>query len=56
MENQNKVIKFEFTIDETNEILRGLNELPFKIAQPLIKKVVDAANAQLDPPPEAANT
>lgn len=54
----NKTLKFEFTVDETNDILKGLNELPFRIAQPLIKKVVDVANAQIEQPPqpEAANT
>jgi len=38
------------TIDELNHILAGLQELPAKICNPLSKKLVDQAEAQLNPP------
>ena len=52
MDTQTQILKFEFTVEEANHILQGLNELPAKIANPLIKKIIDAANAQVAPPPE----
>lgn len=55
--DNNKIIKFELTVEEANHVLSGLHELPFKIAQPIIRKLIDAANAQIEPPPqESANT
>lgn len=45
-ETNTLILKFEFTVDEANHILAALNEIPAKFANPLIKKIVDAANAQ----------
>lgn len=41
------VITLELTIDEVNNILSGLQELPAKICNPLSNKVVKQAQDQL---------
>jgi hypothetical protein len=41
------VLKFEFTIEETNNILAGLQELSAKICNPLTVKIQKQANEQL---------
>jgi len=41
------VLKFEFTIEETNNILSGLQELSAKICNPLTVKIQKQANEQL---------
>jgi len=41
------VLKFEFTIEETNNILSGLQELSAKICNPLTVKIQKQANDQL---------
>ena len=46
------VLKFEFTIEETNNLLAGLQELTAKICNPLTVKIQKQANEQL-PKPEA---
>lgn len=42
-----KTFKFELTEEEANVILTGLQELPAKLCNPLTKKLVDQAKAQL---------
>jgi hypothetical protein len=50
MENQQpQTLTFEFTIDEANAILAGLQELPGKICNPLSAKIQQQARAQLEP-------
>lgn len=51
MENQQpQTLTFEFTIEEANAILAGLQELPGKICNPLSAKIQHQARAQLEPP------
>lgn len=40
-------LTFQLTIDETNVILAGLQELPAKLCNPLTKKLVEQATPQL---------
>ncbi len=47
------ILKFEFTIEETNNLLAGLQELTAKICNPLTVKIQNQANEQL-PKPETA--
>jgi hypothetical protein len=49
---ENTLLKFEFTLQEANSILAGLQELPAKIANPLSAKIRQQAEPQL-PKPEA---
>ena len=44
------VLKFEFTIEETNNLLAGLQELTAKICNPLTIKIQKQANEQLPKP------
>lgn len=39
-----KTFKFEFTESETNTILSALTELPFKVSNPVIQKIIAEAN------------
>ena len=41
------VLKFEFTIEETNNLLAGLQELSAKICNPLTVKIQKQAQEQL---------
>jgi len=41
------ILKFEFTIEETNNLLAGLQELTAKICNPLTVKIQKQANEQL---------
>ena len=41
------VLKFEFTIEETNNLLAGLQELSAKICNPLTVKIQKRASEQL---------
>ena len=50
MEKQTFVI--EFDQDQLNVILGALAELPFKVAQPLINKIVEDFNKQAMRPTE----
>jgi hypothetical protein len=42
-----KTFKFELTEDEANLVLQGLQELPAKVCNPLSKKLVEQAQAQM---------
>ena len=44
---ENTILKFEFTIQETNTILTALQELPARIANPLSSKIQQEAQLQL---------
>lgn len=39
-------ITLDLSIDEANTIITGLRELPYKVAEPLIKKIVEEAKKQ----------
>ena len=41
------IFKFEFTLDEANAILAGLQELPAKISNPLSAKIQQQAQSQI---------
>jgi hypothetical protein len=43
-----KTFQFQLTEDEANLVLQGLQELPAKICNPLSKKLVEQAQAQMD--------
>ena len=45
-----QILKFEFSVDETNMILAGLGELPAKHSIDLIMKIKQSAAAQFDNP------
>jgi len=45
-----QIMKFEFSVDETNIILAGLGELPAKHSIDLIMKIKQSAAAQFDNP------
>lgn len=49
-----KELNFTLTIDEANQILMALQELPAKICNPLSAKLQEQAKAQLEPPPTEA--
>lgn len=51
MENQTFVM--ELTQDQINTVLSALAELPFKVAQPIINKIVEDFNKQARVPEEA---
>ena len=54
MINNSQTLTFTLTIEQANYILAALQELPAKISNPLTKAIQDQANAQLQPPAEAA--
>ncbi len=45
--NQDKTLKFEFTVDEVNVIFEGLGELPAKKSEGLRIKIYQSAQEQL---------
>ena len=45
-------LKFTFTTEETNIILKGLQMLSWKEVDPLIRKMQIQAQAQMNPPKE----
>lgn len=45
--NQNPNIILTLNLQEVNAILATLQEMPFKVADPLLKKIVPQAEAQL---------
>lgn len=47
-----KPLQFEFTIEESNTLLAGLQELPFKVAKPVIDKMISQYNEQIKPKEE----
>lgn len=56
-ENADPVINLMLKVSEVNVILAGLQELPFKVADPLLKGIITQANSQLvqtAPEPEEA--
>ena len=42
-------MKFEFNVDETNIILRGLSELPAKLSMNIIQRIQEDAAKQMQP-------
>lgn len=46
-ENTDPTINISLQVSQANTILAALQELPFKVADPLIKLLVSQANAQL---------
>lgn len=42
------MIKLEFTIEEVNLILAALQDMPYKISAPLIKKIKTEGDAQFE--------
>lgn len=43
-----ETFEINLTFDELNAILAGLAELPFKVAQPVIQKLVDQYKEQTE--------
>jgi hypothetical protein len=52
---ENTTLKFEFSIEEANLLLAGLQELPAKIANPLSAKIQQQAKPQLPQADEQPN-
>jgi len=48
MQNQNLTFTFQLTLEETNFILAGLQELPGKICNPLSEKIKSQAQEQIN--------
>jgi len=46
---QEPVVKLELAVNDVNLILAALQELPHKVADPLLRKIMEQANAQLAP-------
>ena len=46
---QEPVVKLELAVNDINLILAALQELPHKIADPMLRKIMGQANAQLAP-------
>ena len=46
---QEPVVKLELAVNDINLILAALQELPHKIADPMLRKIMEQANAQLAP-------
>ncbi len=44
---QEKKLRFEFSESQTNTILQGLNELPAKVANPIIQEIYLQASKQI---------
>ena len=44
---KDKIIIIEITVEETNTVLAGLQELPAKTANPLTQKILKQAQDQL---------
>lgn len=45
--DQDQVITLSLKVNEVNIVLAGLQELPFKVADPLIKNIVAQGQEQL---------
>jgi hypothetical protein len=52
-ENQKPTVKLEMTVDEVNLVIAALQELPHRIADPLLRKLVQQGQAQLQQAPAA---
>ena len=46
---QEPVVNLELAVNDVNLILAALQELPHKVADPLLRKIMGQANAQLAP-------
>lgn len=46
---QEPVVKLELAVNDINLVLAALQELPHKIADPMLRKIMGQANAQLAP-------
>ena len=46
---QEPVVKLELAVNDRNLILAALQELPHKIADPMLRKIMEQANTQLAP-------
>jgi hypothetical protein len=54
--NNDPVVNLELRVTEVNTILQGLQELPFKFADPLLKNIIAQAQAQLSAAAPEADT
>lgn len=48
---EDPVLSLSLKISEINVVLAGLQELPFKVADPLLKNIITQAQAQVVPQP-----
>lgn len=46
---QEPAVKLDLLVNDVNLILAALQELPHKVADPLLRKIMEQANAQLAP-------
>ena len=46
-ENNDPVLSIAMRVSEINTVLAGLQELPFKVVDPLLKSIIAQAQAQL---------
>jgi hypothetical protein len=46
---QEPVVKLELAVNDINLVLAALQELPHKIADPMLRKIMEQANTQLAP-------
>lgn len=49
---EEKVFKFEFTFKEITVLMKGCEELPFKVSAPVRDKIIKQYDAQTIIPPE----
>lgn len=53
MTQEDPVLSIALKISEINVVLAGLQELPFKVADPLLKNIIAQAQMQIAPQPAA---
>lgn len=53
MTQEDPVLSIALKISEINVVLAGLQELPFKVADPLLKNIIAQAQMQIAPQPPA---
>jgi hypothetical protein len=53
MTQEDPVLSIALKISEINVVLAGLQELPFKVADPLLKNIIAQAQMQIAPQPTA---
>lgn len=46
---QDPTVKIDFTINELNTVMAGIQELPHRVADPILKKIFAQAQSQLQP-------
>jgi hypothetical protein len=46
---QEPVVKLDLLVNDVNLVLAALQELPHKVSDPLLRKIMGQANAQLAP-------